>query len=363
MSQSESIEDKLNSLKVTLDNLIDRHTRVFIVPHDRADMDSLGACIGMSLICKNKGKMPFIVINDAEKDIEAVTKEVICEIIDEFNFINKEEAKNLIDDNSLLLVVDTNKKKMISLNDCLDDFKEIMVIDHHRTGEDTIETNNLFIDESISSTCEIVSYLLNKYGIEIGSKYATYLLSGIVLDTAKFNINDSAHTHDIVAMLKREGANSMVVNNMFSDDIEHVKKVHRLTDSSMISGYIFAIASEDDNSIIFDREDIAKAANAILTYKVGSLNSQKYQVDASFAMGYITEDTISISARSKGVVDVSKIMQELGGGGSKCSAYARVQGMSMEEIKARINELLTPTYSLDEKICKENSLTLKKRIE
>ena len=155
----------------------------------------------------------------------------------------------------------------------------------------------------------------------------------------------------------------MVVNNMFSDDIEHVKKVHRLTDSSMISGYIFAIASEDDNSIIFDREDIAKAANAILTYKVGSLNSQKYQVDASFAMGYITEDTISISARSKGVVDVSKIMQELGGGGSKCSAYARVQGMSMEEIKARINELLTPTYSLDEKICKENSLTLKKRIE
>ena len=149
MSQSESIEDKLNSLKVTLDNLIDRHTRVFIVPHDRADMDSLGACIGMSLICKNKGKMPFIVINDAEKDIEAVTKEVICEIIDEFNFINKEEAKNLIDDNSLLLVVDTNKKQMISLSDCLDDFKEIMVIDHHRTGEDTIETNNLFMDESI----------------------------------------------------------------------------------------------------------------------------------------------------------------------------------------------------------------------
>lgn len=342
------------SIKETLDKLLTNNDRVFIVPHNRPDMDALGASIGMSLICKKNKKMSFIVIDDNVEKLESATRKVIEETENEFDIIKASDIPKYITDKSLMIFVDVNKDYLISTKKYLDGFNDIMVIDHHKTDENTIKTPYLFVDDKLSSTCEEVSRLLFLYGVKINKDHANYLLAGIILDTNKLSKNVSTDTFSVATKLTSRGADATIANNMFLEDFEHDRAIQRLVDNTTFPTYIFAIASDkEDNSKIYDIEDIAKASDYLL----------KYQVNATFAIGHIDEETISISARSKGIIDVSKIMKLFGGGGNEHSAAARVKGMSIEEIKKCLNEILIPAGYLDycdlNKLREENGMTLK----
>jgi c-di-AMP phosphodiesterase-like protein len=126
---------------------------------------------------------------------------------------------------------------------------------------------------------------------------------------------------------------------MFLEDFEHDREVQRLVDNTDFLSYIFAIASDkDDSGKIYDVEDIAKTADYLL----------KYRVNATFAIARIDEETIAVSARSKGVIDVSSIMKLLGGGGNEHSAAAKIKGKSIEEVKEFLYKLLIPTNYLQD---------------
>ena len=329
--------------------LLKENDRVFIVPHNRPDMDAIGASIGMALICKKHKKMCFIVIDDETEKLESATKKVINEIGNEFDIIRASEIPSLITKKSLMICVDVNKSNLISTKKYLDIFNDVFVLDHHKTDDNTIKTNHLFVDESLSSTCEEVSKLLFLNEVDFSMDHANYLLAGIILDTNRLSKNVSSETFNVASKLTDKGADAMVANNMFLEDFEHDRAIQRLVDNTIFPTYVFAIASDkEDSHKIYDVEDIAKASDYLL----------KYQVNATFAIAYIDEETISISARSKGIIDVSKIMAVFGGGGNEHSAAARIKDMSIEEVKSKLNSMIIPFNYTEEIVEKDKKLTL-----
>ena len=334
------------TIKEDLDKLLSQSDTVFIVPHNRPDMDALGSAIGMALICKKYRKKYYIVIDDVIEKLESATRKVIEDIRHEFELIKASDVNALMSKNSLLIAVDVNKDYLVSVKPSLPLFKEIFVLDHHRTDDHTIKTPHIYVDETLSSVCEEVSRLLFFYGIKLTPDQANYLLAGIILDTNKMSKNVGEHTYSVAARLVKNGADATFANNMFLEDFEHDRAIQRLVDNTMFPTYIYAIASDnDDSGKIYEVEDIAKASDYLL----------KYQVNASFAIAYIDEDTVSISARSKGIIDVSLLMKQFGGGGNEHSAAARVKGMSIENIKNRLNQMLIPTSYLEDANLREET--------
>ena len=325
-------------IKTCLDNLFEENDRVFIVPHNRPDMDALGAAIGMSLICNKKGKECYIIIHDDIEKLESVTRKVIEDIMPRFKIIKASDLERYITDKSLMIAVDVNKDYLVSVKGDLGKFKDICILDHHKEDEHTINAKYKFIDDKLSSTCEEVSRLVFHYGIKLQPDEANYLLAGIVLDTNKLNKPSvNTETLSVITKLTSKGANLYFANNLFIEDFEHDRAIQKLVDNTGFVNYGFAIASDNTNKI-FEIEDIAKASDYLL----------RYQVNATFAIAYISEDTVSISARSKGVIDVSKIMRLFGGGGNEHSAAARIQGITVDEVKDKLYQILMPTTYLDQ---------------
>lgn len=323
-------------IKATLDSLLLENDQVFIVPHKRPDFDAIASSIGMSLICQKNNKKSYIVIDDEIDKLESETRRMIESIKDEFEVITSKEVKSLITDRSLMIAVDTNKEYLVPTEEYLNVFNKIFVLDHHKTDNHTIHTPYLFTDDTLSSASEEVSRLLFLYDIKLKPEYATYLLAGIILDTNKMSINVSKQTYEVAGELTSRGASPLIANNMFLEDFEHDRAVQRLVDNTDFPTYIFAVACDNTNKI-YEVEDIAKAADYLL----------KYRVNITFAIAKIDDNTVSISARSKGDIDASRIMKLLGGGGNQYRAAAKVKGMTPEEIKTFINNLLVPTRELE----------------
>ncbi len=346
-------------IKASLDRLLDENDNVFVVPHIRPDFDAVGSALGIALICKKNNKNCFIVIDDDYDKLEPETRKVLESIKGNFNFIRSNDLPVYLTPRSLMVAVDANKDYLLCTKKYLNEFKNIVVIDHHKTDEHTIKTPYLYVDESISSVCEEVSRLLFLYGVKLSPDYANYLLAGIILDTNKLSKNTSARTFEVASKLTASGADPTIANNMFLEDFEHDRAIQRLVDNTDFQNYIFAIASDsEDSGRIYEPEDIAKAADYLL----------KYNINCSFAMAYIDDITISVSARSKGLIDVSKIMRLFGGGGNEYSAATKIRGKSLQEVKSLlISSLMPGAYIEDANISfveeKPMKLTMKKSHE
>lgn len=342
-------------IKGDFDRLLEVNDSIFVVPHTRPDFDALGASIGIALICKKNNKKCYIVIDDDYEKLEPETRKVLESIKGNFEFIRSNDLSVYLTDRSLMVAVDANKDYLLCTQKYLKNFKNIMVIDHHKMDEHTIKTPYLFVDDKVSSVCEEVSRLLFLYDVKLSPDYANYLLAGIILDTNKLSKNTSARTFEVASMLTSCGADPTIANNMFLEDFEHDRAIQRLVDNTDFQSFMFAIASDsEDSGRIYEPEDIAKAADYLL----------KYNINCSFAMAYIDDETISMSARSKGIIDVSKIMKLFGGGGNEYSAATKIKGMTLPEVKSLlINSLLPGAYIeyADLSLNNQMKLTMKKK--
>ena len=331
--------DNSTYIKASLDRLLEENDNVFVVPHIRPDFDAVGSALGIALICKKNNKNCFIVIDDDYDKLEPETRKVLESIKSNFNFIRSNDLPVYLTPRSMMVAVDANKDYLLCTKNYLSEFKNIVVIDHHKTDDHTIKTPYLYVDDSISSVCEEVSRLLFLYGVKLSPDYANYLLAGIILDTNKLSKNTSSRTFEVASKLTASGADPTIANNMFLEDFEHDRAIQRLVDNTEFQNYIFAIASDsEDSGRIYEPEDIAKAADYLL----------KYNINCSFAMAYIDDITISVSARSKGLIDVSKIMRLFGGGGNEYSAAAKISGKSLQEVKKLLISSLMPGAYIEE---------------
>ncbi|MBO5120415.1 MAG: DHH family phosphoesterase [Bacilli bacterium] len=308
----------------TLNKAINKAKTVFLMGHKDLDLDALGSSIGMYLLLKGKRKECYIVVDDLthELGVEKVLRELegCIKIIKSENvekYMNQREAKNL------LLILDTNKADLVQNKDLLKKFDNKLIIDHHDLSKSSIKDAVIINDTEVSSTCEMITELIEYYDVEIESYYATVLLAGIVLDTNNFTLKTNPGTYYAAYYLSSLGASAKKVQYLLKQDIEeYTERQKLLAGIETINGRI-AITKATPYTI-YRREDLARVADTLLFFN---------NIEASFVIGKIGKDTVGISARSLGNYEISKILEKLGGGGSDYNGAAKFEDTTISNVE------------------------------
>lgn len=323
----------LKEFKTKLEEKIRESEQVFIVPHIGADLDAIASCIAMSYIVRKLGKNAHIILDEDPVKIEPGVKMIIDEAKNNLSIVSLDKYKKMSNKDDLLIACDVNKSYLMSIKNELDNFKSRVIIDHHNEDASTIDAEVKYVEPEKSSASEIMTELLYLFQIKPDSFLANYLVAGIYLDTNKLNKNVKPNTMRMTWRLMERGADLAVVNKYFEEDFYSDRKVQNLLSSTELYSYTVALCVGDDNTTYL-KEELAKAADYLL----------KYRVDASFAVGYIDDDVIGISARSKGNVNVGEIMSELEGGGNMYSAATRLQGKELKETVKTLKKIYKPRF-------------------
>lgn len=309
--------------------LIRDSSGVMIMGHKNADNDSLGAAVGIACIARKIGKRASIITGQ-KTSADALVRKIKTEHEYDGAFITAEDAILEADGNTLVIVVDTNRKSVVESEALLESANKVAVIDHHRRGTDYIENAVLnFHEPYASSACEMVTELL-QYTVEtkeILSAEAEALLSGIVIDTKKFTMKTGVRTFEAAAYLRRAGADTVELKRILQDDIDtYVKRAELVKLAHMYHGNI-AIAEYNGHST---RLIAAQAADELLTIR---------GVQASFVL-YRDQDSVIISARSLGDINVQVILEKLGGGGHFDTAGAQVRNKKLEDVSQELMDVI-----------------------
>lgn len=319
LSQSEKnkiqikiLNEKISAFKDKITNLVTECNQVYLTTHIYPDYDAIASLGAIGMICKSLKKAPYIVID--QKDYDSLPEdrtEMFEKLKEKFVVINKEDFENNKVENSLLIMVDVNKKFRTPLKNNYKDFNNIIVIDHHDEDEDTIKTKYKLIPKDVSSCSEIMYWLLKKYKITPSDLcYYTFLLMGIKLDTNKGDKNMFASTDLCISGLKLSGADDLVASSYFSLDFEQDRKVHRLINETVWKTLRYAIIV--GNNEVYTKDEIAKAADYLLNYTC----------EAAIVCAKNEDGSYDVSARSnRGNVNIPLFMHELNnGGGNMASA-------------------------------------------
>ena len=307
-----------------LRQLIDQADEVFVMGHKNPDMDSFGAGIGILSAISDREKDGYLVLNGENPSIKNIYERLRSEqpeLLDKI--ITTEQALELVGDNSLMVVVDNHKPSFTEAPELLDEIEKVVLIDHHRRGAEFIKDPVLiYLEPYASSTCELVTEVLSYMDDKINlTKFeAEALLSGITVDTKNFSFQTGVRTFEAASILKRAGADTTVVRQLFRDDFNtFVYKAEVIKSSKIVSDIIALgrLEREMDNSLLI----AAQAADELL-----SING----VEASFVMTYVN-NKIHISGRSLGKISVQIILEKLGGGGHLTSAGTQLDNLNMEE--------------------------------
>ena len=320
-----------------LEELMNSASNVIIMGHTNSDIDAMGSGMGVYRIAKTIGKDAYIVNETNGTSLDNFINDL--KDIEEYNdvIIDKAEALNKISADSLLVVVDTDKKNYVEAPELLDKTDKIVVIDHHIRGTDYIENAILtFHEVYASSACELVTELVEyaEKTVKLTKFEVEALYAGIMMDTKNFTFKTGVRTFEAAAFLRKCGVDIIKVKKWFQSDLETYNKISEIVAKSEIIDDTIAIS-------IYDKEDsdanitCAKAADELLTIS---------NITASFVIGKMG-DKIYISGRSIGDINVQLILEKLGGGGHITVAGAQVEGMTQEEVKQelinRINEYFT----------------------
>lgn len=317
-----------------LRSLIDDATNVVIMPHKNADMDAIGSAIGVVKLVRMRGKTAYIALNSVNMSIRNIMARLKEE--ESLNGVVRTEAElsGLVDDKTLLIVVDHHKKSISEAPDLVDQIKDRVVIDHHRRSGEFIESTELvFLEPYASSTCELVTELFTYMtdNVVLSKFEAEALLAGITVDTKNFTVQTGVRTFEAASMLRRFGADPESVKKYFKEDYMVIKNradIVRQSEIFMDDTIIGILEDKVDNSILI----AAQAADEML-----SINGMK----ASFVAVKISNNETHVSARSLGEISVQLIMEKLGGGGHLNQAATRIDlsvDLAVEELKRKIKE-------------------------
>ena len=311
----------------SLMELIGQSDHVFIMGHKNADLDSVGAAMGVACLCRKKGKK-FNIVLDLENN---ASKQLIDEIVQangyhENVFISGQEALLACDNRSVLIVVDTNRPDQVECKPLLEAISKVCVIDHHRRAADYISPVVVNLHEPYaSSASELVTELL-QYAVDTGDILpieAKSLLAGICLDTKFFNVRTGERTFEAAAVLRRMGADTTEVKMLLQNDFQDTMAKYQIIKSARLYRQELAIAALNSTTT---RVLAAQAADELLNIS---------GISASFVL-YPDGDTVIISARSIGSANVQMILEPLGGGGNTATAGAQVKNSAVKDVLDRL---------------------------
>lgn len=330
-------------------SLLKNSSRVIIMGHDMSDMDSLGACVGIKAICDSVGSESYIVYNP--KSVERKTKGAIVATFSKEDmsnvFISESEGLDLLKGNALVVVVDVHKASMTAAPKIIEKANKVMVIDHHRRGEDFIESPIFSdIDSSASSTSEMIAELI-KYSSEnprvtIPAEYATIMLSGIFMDSNYFKSTScGARTFEAAMYLKECGADNAKADDFLKDEFEEHSLINKILANTKTPyyGIVYCMADEED---IIERATLAKVCNSCMAMK---------GINAAFVIGRTESNEVRISCRSDGTINVQLLAEKMGGGGHFAQAAAAFDTTKPDEVETTLLTVLND-YLNDARIVK-----------
>lgn len=318
-----------------LKELIKESDNVIIMGHKAPDMDSLGAAIGILNIAKSNEVEGFIVFDEDDvtegvhRMVEAIRKE---ESLWE-SFIDPDEAEAFISSRSLVVVVDTHRPTMVADSRILNKTDYVVVIDHHRRGEDFIENPTLvYMEPYASSTSELVTELLEYQPkrAKLKTLEATALLAGIIVDTKSFALRTGSRTFDAASYLRSKGADNILVQQFLKEDIQTYVKRSKLIERVEVYYDTIAITKARPDEM-YSQILIAQTADTLLTMN---------NIAASFVICKLDDGKVAISARSLGKVNVQVIMEQMAGGGHLTNAATQIEDTTIEDAEVLLKEII-----------------------
>ena len=333
--------------------LLSDASQIYIMGHKNADYDSIGAAIGVCCLARAKRKTVRIILDSnlgqAQRDY-LDTFLLHPEYADVF--ITAQDAVLQADKKTLLVVVDTNRPNKVESQTLLLSCTRIAVIDHHRRAADYIDNAVLNFHEPYASSSselvtEMMQYLVDQN--DILRAEAEALLAGIVLDTKSFSINTGSGTFDAAAYLKRVGADATAVKRLLQSDFDVTSARFNLLQAAEIYKDIVVIAVSNQEQ---SKVSIAQAADELLGIR---------GIQASFAIAK-DDDTVFVSSRSIGEINVQVILEKLGGGGSQATAGLQVKDGNVDDVASELKEAIDDYLKKNASIVRaHHSSTTKRR--
>ena len=313
--------------------LIENKDRLFIMGHKRMDIDCLGAAIGIWRIAVTLDKKAHIVVSDQVAAVKPMLKRFQGGEYPPDLFISEDTALELLDENSVLVVVDTNNPMIVESPNLLEAAKTIVVLDHHRQSERSIRNAALSYVETYASSAsemvaEIVQYISDDVKIRVAEADAMY--AGIVIDTHDFKNQTGVRTFEAAAFLRRNGVDVTRVRKMFREKIEDYRAKAEAVHNAVIYRDHYAMSTCPSEGLESPTIIGAQASNDLLDI-VG--------VKASIVLTEFA-GKIYVSARSIDEVNVQVMMEKLGGGGHRTMAGAQLVGVTTEEAAERVKEVI-----------------------
>lgn len=334
-SVEKSNKGKSRIIAHALKLLMSQSSKIFIMGHRNPDMDSFGAALGIYRLAESIGKESYVVLGDYNDALTTIAEE--AKETGYYEFVSGEKAVNLADENSLVVVVDTHRPKLVESNELVEQVGRTVVIDHHRKTEDAFPDLLLSYMESYASSAselvtEIIQYACEKRTLT--GMEANALLAGIMVDTNRFAVKAGVRTFEAASWLRRAGA-----------DLEHVRRYFQADSENFMSKALcIANAQFFDGGIAMSICPGTNANSQIINSQVADELLTIKGIRASFVAGQNERGKTVVSARSLGDINVQVIMERFGGGGHLNVAGGQVD-ISPEEILKQIRDVLNEKIS------------------
>ena len=307
--------------------------RVIIMGHKNMDIDVLGSSVGIWRIATFFNKKAHIAVGNINASLKPLVEMFHNGEYPEDMFLTGDKLKPLIDDNTMLVVVDVNRPSITEVPELLQKINTIVVLDHHRQSSEIIDNATLsYVEPFASSACEMVAEIVQYISDDIKLKQAEAdaMYAGIVIDTLNFTNQTGVRTFEAAVFLKRKGADITRVRKLFRDKLDNYRAKAKIIEATKVYMDSYAISVCEAAKVESPTVVGAQAANALLDI-VG--------IKASFVITPYN-DIIYISARSIDEVNVQLVMEKLGGGGHRTVAGAQLKDISVEEALGRLEAVI-----------------------
>ncbi|MBU5594463.1 DHH family phosphoesterase [Amphibacillus sp. MSJ-3] len=317
-----------------LKHLMQESDQIFIMGHKSPDMDSIGSAIGVLKIALVNELEAFIVIDvdDLDVGVDRLVAEIEqTELKD--RLITPEDALERVTKSTLTVVVDTHRPSLVAEAKLLAKTDHVVVIDHHRRGEEFIDDPTLvYMEPYASSTAELVTELIEYQSpsLKLNCLEATALLAGIIVDTNSFTFRTGARTFDAASYLRSKNADTLLVQSFLEEDLEDYIMRSHLIERTLIYKDSIAIAQAEPGQV-FSSVVIAQTADTLLKMR---------HISASFVISERSDGRVGISARSAGDVNVQVIMEQMNGGGHLTNAATQLEGVTTQQAKEQLLEII-----------------------
>lgn len=324
----------------SLNGLFKPASNVFVMGHKESDLDSFGASIGMARIARMAQKDVYIIIDPDSMEDKTRRAFHLLQKQEDYSerLITPARAMELINKESLLISVDNHKPSLAIAKELVEACSNIVVIDHHRRGEEFMARPILtYLEPAASSTVELITefYEYMDHPVHLSELEATIMYAGLLVDTSSFKTRTGVRTFRVAATLKELGANVSHATELLQDDyVFTLKKAEFVQSAARYNEKVLIACGRED--VTYSRVMLAKVGNELLDIN---------ETEASFVIGRVDEGTVAISSRSNGKINVQVIMEKMGGGGHFSMAACQVKNSSVMDVRKRLVEKLDEYYS------------------